>query len=610
MFLRGDSIRSWAKYSDFAFIAMALFLLVGCSDGEIETYALNNWGEPLFYVAQDEYDYCVAASAQSLTIHTVGACFWTQEQIQQWCNPGGEGIALPQIKDWFTWGTGVPYAYMAYEWPEYIECLRIQILLDDPALVPYNEVHACAVAGYTADEDDPYSVTGIMFMDPAELGDRPGGFRHYEKDMWFWLAPTWSGYFEGIADSSNFFSWPLGNMAYSYNPTAKEFVDFATTEVSLGRSTPYGRGNIVHEFIPEADRNESCDGCPSPDTTAQMFRNLAVDALEEHGQSLQMAAETFDPEWFEGLTVGVPRDTEDPTQVFAGWAKQKIKDALSDNRGEEGSSLARETDMPMGYKVIPFLNRVDIEVGYVLILNGWPYSYGGIVLTAPHDMSLSKTIADDGSVRMTMNISEERKIAFTENVAELISIWRREPNSLISEDYGSNVRPADYYRRQDAVQSAYNFFELTPHWYVTPETPFVCVHYTDGTMRIFNFAGDEFGRTGDENEFLIRVADQTHETDGEGRGSAGMPKKFELRQNYPNPFNAATKIEFALPEDGQVKLEIYDILGQRVQTLVDEYRAAGKYSVEFDSGSLASGMYFYRLTAGDFTETKKMVLMK
>ena len=89
-----------------------------------------------------------------------------------------------------------------------------------------------------------------------------------------------------------------------------------------------------------------------------------------------------------------------------------------------------------------------------------------------------------------------------------------------------------------------------------------------------------------------------------------MPRAFMLSQNHPNPFNAATRIEFALADDGWVKLEIYDVLGQRVQTLVDENRPAGRYSVEFNPASLASGVYFYRLTAGDFAETKKMILMK
>jgi len=593
-----------------ACIAIASSLLAGCG-GEIETYALNDWGQPLFYVAQDDSDHCVAACAQSLTIHEVGICSWTQEQIHQSCNPGREGIALGQIKYWFDWVTSVPYALMAYEWPEYIECLRVQTILDDPALVPYNEMHACAVAGYTADEGDPYTVTGIMFMDPLELGDRPGGFRHYDKDMWYWLAPDWDGYFWGIADSSHFLSWPLGNMAYVLIPPAKEFADLHITEMSLGRSTPYGRGNIVKEYIPAADRNAPCDNCPPPDTTAQMFRNLAVGALAEHGQSLQMAAETFDPEWFEGLMVGMPRDTEDPTQVFAGWAEQEIEDALS-NEIHECDGLARNTNMPLGYKVIPFLNRLGIEVGYVLILNGWPYSYGGIILTAPHDVPLSKTIASDGSERMTMETSKERKAAFMEKLTRLQSKWRHDPNSLIAMDYGNNVRPAEYYRCQAGVRSAYDFFELSPYWYVTPETPFVCVHYVDGTTKIFDFNGNEFGRTNDENEFLIRMADLDRNTVDEVLSNNGvsMPDYFELSQNYPNPFNAATRIEFTLPEDGRVNLEIYDVLGQLVQTLVDENRPAGRYSVEFDSGALASGVYFYRLTAGDFTETRKMILMK
>jgi hypothetical protein len=95
-------------------------------------------------------------------------------------------------------------------------------------------------------------------------------------------------------------------------------------------------------------------------------------------------------------------------------------------------------------------------------------------------------------------------------------------------------------------------------------------------------------------------------------GVAGkvMPTVYSLSQNYPNPFNPSTVIEFALPKDAYVKLEVYNILGQKVATLVDEVRPAGYYSVKLDGTNLASGMYLYRLTAGNQTFLKKLVLMK
>jgi len=85
---------------------------------------------------------------------------------------------------------------------------------------------------------------------------------------------------------------------------------------------------------------------------------------------------------------------------------------------------------------------------------------------------------------------------------------------------------------------------------------------------------------------------------------------YELFQNYPNPFNPNTKITYTIPEFGFVTLRIYDVLGNEVTTLVKEERVVGSYDVEFNAMGLSSGIYFYRLQAGSFVETKKMVLMK
>ena len=90
----------------------------------------------------------------------------------------------------------------------------------------------------------------------------------------------------------------------------------------------------------------------------------------------------------------------------------------------------------------------------------------------------------------------------------------------------------------------------------------------------------------------------------------GLPKSFELSQNYPNPFNPVTQIRYALPVGCKVKLEIYNILGQKVVTLVDGKQKAGYKTVRWDAGSLSSGIYFYRFKAGEFTKARKMILLR
>lgn len=92
--------------------------------------------------------------------------------------------------------------------------------------------------------------------------------------------------------------------------------------------------------------------------------------------------------------------------------------------------------------------------------------------------------------------------------------------------------------------------------------------------------------------------------------NGNLPKVYKLSQNYPNPFNPVTKINFDLPKEGNVKLVIYDILGREVKQLVNEFKKAGKYTVEFNGNNLASGIYFYRIEIGNFVQVKKMMLIK
>ena len=95
--------------------------------------------------------------------------------------------------------------------------------------------------------------------------------------------------------------------------------------------------------------------------------------------------------------------------------------------------------------------------------------------------------------------------------------------------------------------------------------------------------------------------------------STEIPAKYYLGQNYPNPFNPSTDIRFQIPLSGEVSLKVYDISGKEVEVLVNDKLEAGEYIVRFDAGqygSLASGVYFYRLQAGDFSDTRKLILLK
>ena len=89
-----------------------------------------------------------------------------------------------------------------------------------------------------------------------------------------------------------------------------------------------------------------------------------------------------------------------------------------------------------------------------------------------------------------------------------------------------------------------------------------------------------------------------------------LPTNFALQQNYPNPFNPATEINYSLPRSNMVSIRVYDVIGNEIANLVNEEKPAGRYSVNFNASNLSSGVYFYRMQAGSFVETKKLILLK
>jgi N-acetylneuraminic acid mutarotase len=92
--------------------------------------------------------------------------------------------------------------------------------------------------------------------------------------------------------------------------------------------------------------------------------------------------------------------------------------------------------------------------------------------------------------------------------------------------------------------------------------------------------------------------------------SSEVPDNYSLGQNYPNPFNPTTRIKFAIPKAGEVQIVVFDLLGREVSTLVNEFKNPGIYTVDFNASALSSGVYFYKIKSGSYTDTKKMLLVK
>ncbi|MGB9665218.1 MAG: T9SS type A sorting domain-containing protein, partial [Ignavibacteria bacterium] len=87
-------------------------------------------------------------------------------------------------------------------------------------------------------------------------------------------------------------------------------------------------------------------------------------------------------------------------------------------------------------------------------------------------------------------------------------------------------------------------------------------------------------------------------------------KGYYLSQNYPNPFNPLTNIDFQMAEDGYVKISIYNLMGQKIKDIINDFRKAGSYSIMLNALELPSGIYFYTMTANNFSQTRKLILLK
>ncbi|HWA07794.1 MAG TPA: endonuclease [Ignavibacteria bacterium] len=142
-----------------------------------------------------------------------------------------------------------------------------------------------------------------------------------------------------------------------------------------------------------------------------------------------------------------------------------------------------------------------------------------------------------------------------------------------------------------ANQFGYAKIKFTPTSSNTPYTGELTINNSDSTMK-------------------IALNGMCGQVNGITPVSGEIPRSYDLSQNYPNPFNPVTNIKFSVPETGFVKLAVYDIMGREVNTLVSQNLKPGVYLADWDASMMTSGVYFYKITAGRFSETKRMILVK
>ncbi len=192
--------------------------------------------------------------------------------------------------------------------------------------------------------------------------------------------------------------------------------------------------------------------------------------------------------------------------------------------------------------------------------------------------NLSATYTSGSQVRVEwMTLSETNNYGFeVQKAAGQPEDYQTIPNSFVP-GHGTTVEPHAYEFVDNAASLGTWFYRLKQ---IDLDGS---VHYTDGV----------------QVDILSGVDDLSP-----------LPTVFGLGQNYPNPFNPSTTIEFAVPKEARVRLEVYNLLGERVAILLDDVRTAGYHKVQFDASNLSTGLYFYRLSSGDEVFLRKMTLVK
>ncbi len=236
------------------------------------------------------------------------------------------------------------------------------------------------------------------------------------------------------------------------------------------------------------------------------------------------------------------------------------------------------------------------------------YDWGG---TTPHCWYLSLDYLN-GSLQATfvgeLELNYSIPFIYRWNIPGIYAMTMFENvNSIIDSIHFAE----DWWIRRHAIEGVGRFVEndnpwaqgdQVQHWYDLKNEVMLRVEDLKSTILYAINDPDEDVRTSAQNVLqkilLLSVRDDN------------LFEGFSLSQNYPNPFNPSTKISWQTPVGSWQTLKVYDVLGKEVATLVDEYRNAGSYEVEFDASNITSGVYYYQLRVGEYVETKKMVLLK
>jgi photosystem II stability/assembly factor-like uncharacterized protein len=301
-----------------------------------------------------------------------------------------------------------------------------------------------------------------------------------------------------------------------------------------------------------------------------------------------------------------------------------------------GFAVGGKIDPPYGYRGIKTTNN-----GNTWARMNIPVLGNNLVSVSFADVNTGYILGAHGDIFKTTNSGNNWVLLNTNTSNDFANIYFI--NALTGMALGGSVTTGTVLRTDDGgstwTLTQYSTCPLIKAWFTSPSVGYIVgwchqiLKTTNGGLNWFNqispstsqlfndvfFTSENTGYIAGQHSIewfgLILKTTTGGETLGIEPISNEIPEQFNLCQNYPNPFNPSTKIKFDIPRvrtgrDLYVQLVIYDLLGRRVTTLVNEQLQTGTYEVEFDGTDYPSGVYYYKLIAGEYSETKKMVLVK
>lgn len=264
------------------------------------------------------------------------------------------------------------------------------------------------------------------------------------------------------------------------------------------------------------------------------------------------------------------------------------------------------TSLPTAYQLVVSGNRLlaATDDGFLVYVNSsWSISNAGLPSTTVRGIAVASSTGDtifigtDDGVYRSIDGGDNwslRNNGIPAN-AEVLSILSIDNGKTLL----AGVAPSGVYRSTNDGLDWTAFNEGLPSGTITTTAISIC-----DTFLLIGITSTNSNNRGIWRRPLSQVIVSVDQSLG------NIPEKFTLAQNYPNPFNPSTTIKFQIPATSFVELKVFDLLGREIATLVNEEKSPGSYETTFDSKGLSSGVYFYRIKAGEFVQTKKLILQK